>query len=732
LFGILSPLRHDPIIAFSDNYRYISDQSLGIGSGMKRLLPKLLCSLVALMLVSQTVQAQQDNRPRRPGFFERIFGIQPRARRAEKRTRQRGNTFFAGDSDFDDGDPFFKPRRKQRPLFSDDDASLFGRPRISRKKAKRGTQLALAKPTAPIRVVRAPKKPVGLNNKSVAQAEDPEPFATLGMGNLPFLPARTVALYADNALSFNADGAQETAIRELFFSKNNGISTEEKDRAAIFAQYSGFGYKPIWTVDGKATERAQAVLNVLAAAEAEGLEAASYLPAGLDGFDGRLAARSFTPQEQAKFDVGLTVAALRYARHVSGGQFDPRKLSLYHDLKGNAVEPAVALKVLRFSPYPQQYLQSLAPNLQEYRLLKAELGKYKNANRTEISSGDILKKDARDSRVVQLREYLLSESFLKPGAALVSEIDRDLMDAELVAALKEFQRTEKIKATGALDDATIKKLNIDRSEERRNALISSMERARWMPKDLGNRHVFVNQASYDVNVVDSGQVVWNSKVIVGKPMTQTYVFHDKMETVVFNPTWGLPQSIIMNEYMPKLRKDPAYFDKIGYEVIDKDGKKIKSKSVDWKKYVKGVPFNIVQPAGGDNALGELKFLFPNAHAIYMHDTPSRKLFKKSERAFSHGCVRVENPRDFASVLLGWERSKIDQILDDPDTLNQSVPGKVDVHLTYFTAWPDRSGVVRYHKDIYERDQTLLEAMRRVKLQTQKEAALTIKAGSALN
>jgi L,D-transpeptidase YcbB len=700
---------------------------------MKRLMPKLLCSLVALVLVSETVLAEHDYVPRRPGFFERLFGISPRPRRVERRVRQRGNTFFAGDGDFgDDGDPFFKPRRKKRQGFSNQDAPLYGRPKIVRKKAKRPTQLAFAKPPTPVRVIKAPKKPVGLSSKSSAQAEDPEPIATLGMGNLPYLPNRLVAMYADNALSFHADGAQEVAIRELFLDKQNGISIEEKERLAVFNQYSGFGYKPIWTADGKATERAQRVLNVLASAEEDGLEMARYLPAGLETFDTNLAARSFTPQEQAKFDVALTVAALRYARHLSGGQFDPRKLSLYHDLKNSAVEPEVALKVLRFSPYPQQYLQSLAPSLQEYRLLKAELAKYKNAGRTQFNSGDTVVKGDRDPRLIQLREYLLSESYLKPGAALVNESDRDLMDAELVAALKDFQRNEKIKATGALDDATIKKLNIDRSEDRRNALITSMERARWMPKDLGDRHVFVNQASYELNVVENGVVVWNSKVIVGKPMNQTNVFHDKMETVVFNPTWGLPQSIIMNEYMPKLRRDPAYFDKIGYEVIDKDGNKIKSRSVDWKKYEKGVPFNIIQPAGGDNALGELKFLFPNAHAIYMHDTPTRKLFKKSERAFSHGCVRVENPRDFASVLLGWERNKIDQILEEPDTLNQSLPGKIDVHLTYFTAWPDRSGVVRYHKDIYERDQTLLEAMRRIKQMTQKEAALRQQSKSALN
>jgi L,D-transpeptidase YcbB len=701
---------------------------------MKRLLPKLLCSVVALMLVSETLVAQDVYVPRRAGFFERLFGIEPRSRRVQKRVRQRGNTFFGGDAAFDDqdGDYFYKPRKRKRTLFGNDQSPSFGKPKSVRKGTKRPTQLAFAKPGQPVRSIRAPKKPVGLTSKSSAQAEDPEPIATLGMGNLPYLLNRGVALYAENALSFSADGAQEAAIRDVFFNKSNGIYTDEKERAAIFKQYSGFGYKPMWTVDGKPTERAQLVLNVLAAAEEEGLDTARYLPAGLANFEANLASRSFTTEELAQLEVGLTVASLRYARHISGGQFDPRKLSLYHDVKSNSVDPEVALKVLRFSPYPQQYLQSLAPSLQEYRLLKAELTKYKSAGQTQFDRGDLVSKGDRDSRIPKLREYLLSESYLKPGAALIEEADRDLMDAELVAALKDFQRSEKIKATGALDDATIKKLNVDRSEDRRNALITSMERARWMPKDLGDRHVFVNQASYEVNVVDQGQVIWNSKVIVGKPMTQTYVFHDKMETVVFNPTWGLPQSIIMNEYMPKLRRDPAHFDKIGYEVIDKDGKKVRSKSVDWKKYQKGVPYSIIQPAGGDNALGELKFLFPNAHAIYMHDTPTRKLFKQSERAFSHGCVRVQNPRDFASVLLGWERNKIDRILEEPDTINQSVPGKVDVHLTYFTAWPDRSGVVRYHKDIYERDRTLLEAMRRVKLEIQKEAGLRQQSKSALN
>ncbi len=682
---------------------------------MKRLLPKLLCSLVALTLVSEIALADHDFVPRRAGFFERLFGIKPRPRRVEKRQR-----VFDDQAENSDDGFFFKPsrRKKSRVAIERKSIPLFGRRVVEkpRRIAKRPTQLAFADPR-PVRNVV--KKPIAVDRKGGSQVEDPEPIATLGMGNLPYLPARPVALFAENALSFNATSVEEIALRDLFINRNNGLMAEEKERAAIFAHYSGFGYKPLWTKEGKTTERAQLVLNTLASADDEGLIASEYLPSALPAFSTNLASLTFTPQEQAKFDVSLTIAALRYARHVSGGQFDPRKLSLYFDVKSNAAEAATVLRVLTFSPYPQQYLQSLAPSLQEYRLLKTELARLKENANTRFADGDTVKKDGRDPRILQLRDYLLSENYLKPGAALVIESDRDLMNAELSAALKSFQRAENIKATGALDLATVKKLNVDRSEERREAVLASMERTRWLPKNLGERHVFVNQASYDVNVVDRGETIWTSKVIVGKPLTQTYVFHDKMETVVFNPTWSLPQSIIMNEHLAKLRRNPAHFDKLGYEVFDKNGEKVKSKSIDWTKYDKGVPYNVIQPAGGDNALGELKFLFPNAHAIYMHDTPTRKLFSQSTRAFSHGCVRVQNPREFASVLLGWDRNKVDQILEEPETLNQAVPGTVDVHLTYFTAWPDRSGVVRYHRDIYERDQTLLAAIKRVKLQSAK-------------
>jgi murein L,D-transpeptidase YcbB/YkuD len=238
-----------------------------------------------------------------------------------------------------------------------------------------------------------------------------------------------------------------------------------------------------------------------------------------------------------------------------------------------------------------------------------------------------------------------------------------------------------------------------------------MERLRWLPKMLGERHVFVNQAAYSLRVVDGGREIWRTKVIVGKPDSQTVAFSDKMETIVFNPSWGVPPSIMKNEMIQRLRRDPGYLDRIGYRILTPDGKKIiRSRSISWWKYSNGkVPYLIQQPPGDDNALGEVKFLFPNAHSIYMHDTPTRNLFENPVRAFSHGCVRVENPRQFAELLLGVDAFNIAERIDSGVSQETPITRETEVHLTYFTAWPGDDGRILYFDDVYGRDQRMARA-----------------------
>jgi murein L,D-transpeptidase YcbB/YkuD len=439
------------------------------------------------------------------------------------------------------------------------------------------------------------------------------------------------------------------------------------------------------------------------------LDSLNYLPVGLNTF-ADAAQVGNDPQKLAQFDIAMTAAALKMARQISGGQFEPNRLSLYNDITPERVDASVALKVLAYSPYPDDYLRDLAPKNPAYAAMKAELAKLR-ANKSPaagapIAEGKTVKLGRSDPRIVGVRQRMAALSFLDDQ----SPAGDDLLDSDLSDALKKFQASAQIKQTGQLDAATVKNLNRDDNAKNIQRLVDNMERVRWLPKNLGSKFVFVNQAAFEVRVMDKGNEVWRSHVIVGKPLTQTAAFHDEMETVVFNPSWGVPQSIIVNEYLRKLRSDPSYLDRQGFKVINQQGKVVSSSSVNWYAYSTSSPYGVQQPPGRGNALGELKFLFPNKHDIYMHDTPTKNLFAESTRAFSHGCVRVENPREFAAILLGWDRAKVDAETDSRQSQSVPLPHKIPVHITYFTAWPDSTGKMIYFNDIYGRDEAMQKAI----------------------
>jgi len=363
-------------------------------------------------------------------------------------------------------------------------------------------------------------------------------------------------------------------------------------------------------------------------------------------------------------------------------------------------------------------LNSLQPQHPAFAAFRTALAKLRAGNveaMPPIASGSRIKPGESDARIPKIRTWLGRIGYLSslepmPSSDMTASIDapeagseNELFDEQLAAAVKAFQTDSGIKSTGYLDKQTIAALNKRDPKSDETRLVANMERLRWLPRDLGSRYVFVNQAAFRLQVIDNGQEVWTTKVVVGKPDTQTAAFHDQMETIVFNPSWGVPQSIITKEMLPELRKDASYLDRQGFRVKDKTGKVVKSSEINWFAYGDKPPFDIEQPPSGDNALGDIKFLFPNAHSIYMHDTPMKQLFAKSMRAFSHGCVRVENPREFASVLLGRSREEIDAEIDGGISHSVPVTGDIKVHITYFTAWPDKDGRIVHYNDVYNRD-----------------------------
>ena len=541
------------------------------------------------------------------------------------------------------------------------------------------------------------------------EGADPEISAGLGMGNMAYVPDALIAVSAP-LTEPRPSGILEAAIYDALSAPDAAARLVKAEKDAIIAHYRANSFKPVWIANGALSPRAAGVLKILGAAADEGLEASNYLPSALSDFAPPSLAAD--PLAEARIDIGLTAMALKYARHISGGQFDPRRLSRYNDVTPETVEAEKALKVLAWSPYPEAYLASLQPRHPAYAAMKTALAQLRqeagSQTATMLTEGQRVKPGNIDPRIMDLRARLAELGFVDPAAqSPENEIE---LDAALSAALKTFQKEAGLKASGSLDDQTVNALNTHGGEYNMRRLVFNMERLRWLPKQLGNRHVLVNQPAFEVEVMDGAKEIWRSRVIVGKPMSQTSAFHDEIETVVFNPSWGVPPSIIANEYLPKLRRDPSYLDREGFKVITQSGKVVPSSSVEWWSYGSKVPFSIQQPPGRKNALGEIKFLFPNSHNIYMHDTPSRNLFDEDVRAFSHGCVRLQNPREFAMVLLGWDREKVDQNVDGRKSQTVRLKAKVPVHLAYFTAWPDSSGKINYYNDLYGRDATMEKAL----------------------
>jgi murein L,D-transpeptidase YcbB/YkuD len=464
----------------------------------------------------------------------------------------------------------------------------------------------------------------------------------------------------------------------------------------------------LWVDANGVTEKARQTLAALAEADKVGLDPADYLVQ--DPTDTFASVDAVTKQRQLmQFEIELSAAVLTYVQDTQRGRIDPNRISEYHDFKRKIVNLDGALTIVSASSDIKAYLESRSPSNAEFEALKRELAALKAAQggeeaRIEIAPGTLLKPGQSNPElanvIAAIRQRGSDKLKLDHSITLASYQGTPDYTPELADVVKAFQAENGLKGDGIVGKGTIRLLmGGDTGASKVNKVVIAMEQLRWLPKDLGSRYVFINQPAFTAYYHNNNKEEFSMRVVVGSPAHQTFFFQDEVELVEFNPYWGVPRSIIVNEMLPKLREDPSYLDRLGYETSI-GGQDVSSSSIDWSQTD---AVDVRQPPGRGNALGELKILFPNAHSIYMHDTPQKSFFKRDMRALSHGCVRLVDPKKMAAAVMNMSVEQIDAQIATGQNHQMKVPERFPVYVSYFTAFPNKDGVVEYFDDVYSRD-----------------------------
>jgi murein L,D-transpeptidase YcbB/YkuD len=479
---------------------------------------------------------------------------------------------------------------------------------------------------------------------------------------------------------------------------------------------------PLWVDTHGLTAKAESAMAAIARADDWGLAKSAFV---LPRASGATAVPAL-----AEAEVTLSLAVLAYARAARGGRIDVANFSHSVDQQPPLLEPKAVLEAVAASAAPSDYLEGLHPKQQQFVLLRRAL--------LALRAGGGGAAPAPEQGAVTLPDGpRIKPGMTHPQVALLRRRlgvagPETLYDAPLAEAVTAFQREHRMAPDGIVGARLRAALNRGRetpaagtwgSEQQR--LVLNMERWRWMPEDLGTLHVWDNVPEFLARVIKDGEVIHTARIVAGKPDTQTVMFSAPMRYIVFHPEWGVPDSIKIKEILPYLRPSSGDFFgifggadtsvlqrhnlRVSYNGHPVDASQVNWNAVDVRRY------SFTQPAGAGNVLGVVKFRFPNRHDIYMHDTPQKELFDKTTRAFSHGCIRVQNPGRLAEVLLaedkGWPGDQVRGLLAEGYNNEVTLEHPIAVHVTYFTAVAEADGNIAYFGDIYGLDKRLATALR---------------------
>jgi murein L,D-transpeptidase YcbB/YkuD len=429
--------------------------------------------------------------------------------------------------------------------------------------------------------------------------------------------------------------------------------------------------------------------------------------------------RRLEPRRLVDLDLLLTDAFLVYASHLLSGRVNPLTFDAeWHVVNSKEVDiPAVLEKALD-SHQVSEALESLRPSEKAYVQLKDALVRYRKYSREgnwpQVPDGVKLEDNDAGDRVLALRRRLEATGDLEK----VETAQPDVFDTVLEDAVKRFQRRHGLDDDGVVGKGTLAALNVP-AKDRARQIELNLERWRWLPRDLGRQYILVNIAGFALEVIDSDRLVLEMRVVVGRPYRRTPVFSAPMTYLVFSPYWHVPANLAVQDIVPAILKEPDYLAKKNIRVFQGwgvDTQEIDPATIDWSSVNRRhLPYRFRQEPGPNNSLGGVKFMFPNAFDVSLHDTPSRELFQRAERTFSSGCIRIEKPLELAEYLLSeassWNSETVQAAARKGVEQTVRLPEPIAVHLLYWTSWIDREGNIQFRNDVYGRDRWLDEALR---------------------
>ena len=484
---------------------------------------------------------------------------------------------------------------------------------------------------------------------------------------------------------------------------------------------------PLWIDASLRLEKAEALAEAIDRAGEDGLLPVDYHQDAIHELLAEVCEQAsaaspteVSPELWADLDLILTDAYLLYASHLTAGRVNPETLHTDWKINTDAVNLSASLASAASTGDIEAALKRLRPAHRGYTTLRNALADLRSQTAANgwlvLNVSKTLRPGDSSSAVGDLRHRLAVSGDLGP---MDSHEDSLFFDATLASAVKHFQQRNGLKADGIAGPSTIGMLNVP-IEQRIRQVVVNLERWRWLPHDLGARYIIVNTADFSLKAVENDSVDLQMRVVVGRPARRSPVFSAIMTYLVINPYWNLPTTIAVEDILPELQKDVAYLAQRGIRVLENwglDAPEVDPTSVDWHAYhANRFPFRLRQDPGPYNALGRIKFMFPNQFAVYLHDTPNRSLFTRVQRDFSSGCIRVEAPTVLANfVLTGdkrWTPDALTEAIEKGETRTIRLKHPVPVHLVYMTAWADETGVIQFRSDIYDRDRDLDRALSR--------------------